>query len=335
MTTSVLVTVWERDTNAPASRLPEGNTLRTAIENRITCLTELAAKAVQNITSSNFKPDYHLIVAPEYLFMKTGASPYLDEDSKELIRARCKAFVDTNVKTILVPGTVLWAKSLTRPQSRATKRGDSEVKQTPRNDPAKLKKYQAASDETLEHLALHERMYRGYRRELFRQAAGWFDGQPHQTRRFARNSAFFVTAASVTTQHKRYENFVEYLAEPDQNVDWTDTIFIPGRTSPIPKFGSMTFGLEICAEHDVGPTAFETAADLDFHIIVSASIPAKAKKSAARTGGYVVHADAKHSSVYKMTSGTTFQEQLCVHNFKVVDNGTDAGSAKSFFCELT
>jgi len=333
MTKKVLVTVWERDTNELASRLPEGGTLQTAIENRIICLTGLAATAMQNISSSNFKPDYHLVVAPEYLFMKTGASPYLDEDSKELIRARCKAFIDTNVTTILVPGTVLWAKSLIRPPTRATSR-TGQLKQTPRNDASRLQKYQAASDQTLENLPSNERVYRGYRQRFFQQVGGWFDGQPHQTRRFARNSAFFITAHSVTTQHKRYENFVEELAEPDQNVDWTDTIFIPGGTSPIPDFGNMSFGLEICAEHDVGPTAFETAADLDFHIIVSASIPAQAKKSAARTGGFIVHADSKHSSVYKMTSGTTFQEQRCVHNFKVVDNGASAGSAKSFFCEL-
>lgn len=344
MAKNVLVTIWDRNTKEPQCRLPD-QTLQVSIQNRMTCIRDMIIRAEQSWpTYRNFLEslsdqgeipldfDLHIFVAPEYLFAKTAPRPYISEMDKELVRARSTQLAQSNNKLILIPGTVLWAKSMIRPEERKFKRGTDEEK----TDPRDFSKHRKTTDFALK-LAPRpaQRQYQPYRKEVFNEIDRWMKEEPTPKRHMARNTAFVCMGDNVVTQHKRFENIgLDGLEEPDNHSDWEDLIFIPGTSSPIPTKDGLILGLEICAEHACKPALVFSGGLLDFHILISASIEVDPKAVAAKAGGYVIHADSLGSAVYQVGNDKSLNFYGCCYHVEVYDSGSPAGCAKTYMCTV-
>jgi hypothetical protein len=344
MAKNVLVTIWERNTKETQCRLSDDQTLQVKIQNRMACIEGMIGQAEQawpsyhnwleslpnqaGLSPADF--DLHLFVAPEYLFAKSAPRPYINEMDKEIVRACSTALASSNSKLILIPGTVLWAKSMIRPEGRKFRRGTEEEKTTPRD----FSKHRKPTDFGLRFAPQSaQRQYQKYRNQVFSVIDQWTLGGPSPERHMARNTAFVCMGDQVVTQHKRFENIGLYgLEEPDNQSDWTDLIFVPGTSAPIPLKEGLRLGLEICAEHACKPALMFSGGGLDFHVLISASIEVNPAAVAAKRGGYVIHADSSGATVYEVGDGKALSTVGCSYQVDVYDSGAPAGTAKTYMC---
>lgn len=342
---NVLVTVWQVGTERSQDRIADGAALVNNITTRLQDLRNLIKDAeknwlsFQNVFSDfNYQFDYHLFVAPEYLFAKSGTRPFLSESQKEIIRAAISEYAQSNNKLILIPGTTLWAKSTARPGTRQAKRGTTQQKSggAQRN----LSKYvnvyrenyeeynsnftKGSKDPAFESIGLS----RQHRQNEFGERLENND----DTLSIVRNTAFMAWGTTIHKCHKRYEN-VDYetrrILEVDNQVDWSNMMFMPGfQEDPYTTIHGMDVAVEICAEHALGFLKSHNMGNNHFHVIVSASVDFDKQMAQAKNGGYVVHADSREADVYFNDGGTIKKS----HPLMVF--GTIGGKAKCYMCPI-
>jgi hypothetical protein len=86
-------------------------------------------------------------------------------------------------------------------------------------------------------------------------------------------------------------------------------MFVPGTQDECPEIGEGTrkfrFGVEICFDHGNGVLKHRAPGNLQFHIVVSDSVPTRPGNMAMRNGGYFLHAstDYNESVVYRRDNG--------------------------------
>jgi len=339
----VLVSLWNRDTRVQASRLKNDHQRSVSIQQRLTALQQVVQRSAADWGAYQSEReryghqaedfDYHLVVAPEYLFAIEGAQPFLSEMEKETIRAALVHSAAQNPKLILIPGTTLWKKSMVRPNERTNKRGTQQPKPADRNFP---QRFVQANTGTLGALMrTNQRMdfgiYRAAREDPFMKLQQWAQQAPDATRHIARNTAFIAWGNNLHTHHKMYENLSDQdgvtVEEGSSGVDWSETVFMPGELKPIPPVYGLAFDLHICAEHPLR----RSANTCDFHVILSASVELEPRALSARQGGYIIHADSNGGSVYV---GVTRTEIEPIYGFSVNDHGLPAGGVNCYACAI-
>lgn len=327
----VLVTVW--GCNTLENRLRTEHTL-VWLQNRVCGVAAVNQKAKDNCPSS-FVPDYTMVVAPEYLFAKVSARPFLSEQEKESVRLTASQMCRADPRMIMIPGTTLWAKSMIRPENKRLKRGTTTPKPGGELRDFNKPEYREAVGGTLKILGtrLHHKMYTALSEDTFAKTEKWATEAPNAARVLVRNSGFVIWAGNVFTQHKRYANVgLNGLSELAEDVNWDNALFMPGGHQTLPPVFGMRMGLEICAEHEIGPLK-KLLPGLDFQIIVSASIEVDVANVAAKDGGYVVHADSLQSGVYRR-EGSDLVPVKALGSFEVMDAGVSTGSATFYACEV-
>jgi len=338
----VLVTLWDRDTRLSASRFPDDPNVLIWAQNRMLCLEYMTQQAEERwpawsaVHNNSREFDYHLVVAPEYLFAKAGNRPFLEEAQKESIRAIAVNIAARNPKLILVPGSVVWRKSMLRPNSRLHKRGTQDAK--PGGAVRDFTRYDEINTRSLNYLQMTRQtfdrtLYSKSRQPSFEQINTWSQQPPQANRYIGRNTAYVFWENNVHTHHKAFENIgMTGVEEASINVDWSDTLFMPGRLAPVPQVHGMSFGLEVCAEHAFKPALMLSGKQCHFHLIVSASIQFVPGKGAAKNGGFIVHADSSDSAVYGIDDLGVAQKQQPIYQFGMMDAGLNAGEAVSYLC---
>jgi predicted amidohydrolase len=249
-----------------------------------------------------------LIVLPEYFLSQSqvniGAAKALDEGQKDAALATLRGWSQWFPEQLLVPGTIAFRKPLVRPATKPGVRADGSVKadrtmklvanlraapDTPRIQQAYAGNPHAVSPSTADKLAtfgLHEQLRRM--------------GLPVQTFIY-KNQAFVIQNGHVLYKYNKRRDFFETHGAPN-DIHAPDTSL--GATQVI---HGMTFGFEICFDHNQGALAGDIAREHQvagalqnhgyavampvppqIHVVVSASVHNAG--SPVREGGLYVHA---------------------------------------------
>ncbi|MHA6492786.1 hypothetical protein ACX0MV_05985 [Pseudomonas borbori] len=332
---NVIVTVCKFDT----VQMPlNAQNTDVNIQDRLRCIVEASDRAKAQWESYrgrilNLEEIHHqMVVAPEYAFIKAGVRPFLTEDEKERLRATIVGITQDKNDLILIPGTALWGKSMVRPESRQLKRGTNQLKQEPRV--INKAGYREDIEQGVNNIRdrFYNRLYKGTGQSLLDIVDSWSKEELDPEKIIVRNSAFIGWNGGLFTQHKRYANFQQQIAEPTPNVDWQKAVFMPGGYRPCPPIFGMQIGVEICAEHEIAPLC-NIQNNLNFHVILSASIEFNINKAAVRERGYIVHADTRDSEVYAITDGRVVT-QTPFTSFDLAEAGRALGTVKSYICKV-
>lgn len=111
----------------------------------------------------------------------------------------------------------------------------------------------------------------------------------------AKNTVFAFNRGKIIADYTKRTDFHEVL----NYGAGTHTQFVPGVTPGRMTVGGVTFGAEICYDHNRSilkntPTIDPKAADPEVHLLCSAYVDFKADSSRMRVGGYVAHGCNQH-----------------------------------------
>ena len=72
-------------------------------------------------------------------------------------------------------------------------------------------------------------------------------------------------------------------------------LYVPGSSSAAEEIHQFDFGFEICFDHENGALKAKSTG-VDFHILVSDSVPTKTGNACLIVGGYLIHASSDHTA---------------------------------------
>lgn len=273
---------------------------------------------------------YLLFVAPEYLFARSDTAHAITQAEKREVVRLLAALSLRYPELILVPGSIAWKKPAVRPASELRKRDPETGRRTgPEKEESRVSKFmqridwdvhtQSAMAEHRVERHLHAKLadkthsleqkkrlqsaeYRQAlltavlddlkreRKDKFTQMAVNLSTAPERCF-VARNTAYaFHNGREVARYHKR-GNFHEVV--PDES-DGGYVIFEPGGgpegNGDTFDLDGVTFGIEICLDHNMGYLSQTSSARPDIQILMSARVTFVPEHLFVPEHCYLVHA---------------------------------------------
>lgn len=273
---------------------------------------------------------YMLFTAPEYLFAYSDKQHLITESNKQgLVRSLAVLSKDVPLM-ILMPGSIAWKKPLIRGdtssriekfEARMHLNAEAQMHQAPdyvfrtinsETDLTRRLKQFDEREDILEHRKRQIQLATDMSLQRMRKNAL---ASPERCY-LARNTAYaFHDGKEVGRYHKRADFHEVFPDESDEKF----VLFMPGGggNNHRDRFtvGPIRFGLEICADHEVGYLSSAKGPQPHVHVVLSAKVRFNPTHAAAAQNGYVVHAcsDDGLSAVYH--SGQAIKEvQAESHN---------------------
>lgn len=268
---------------------------------------------------------YFLFTAPEYLFAYSDRRHLISEEEKRgLVRSLAVMSRDFPMM-IMIPGSIAWKK----PMLRSNKTSRLEKFHQRIEASSKVQMHQApdwvsrsinnAPNSKIKALYFEtrERMLSDQLKtvqETSKQTIARADSNALETPErcfFARNTAYaFQDGKEVGRYHKQADYFEVFPEESDGGF----VVFMPGgggRQQDRFQVGPLGFGMEICADHEVGYLSARGGLSPDLHVVLSAKVRLDFTHTVTTKGGYIVHAcsDSHLCGVY----GNGLGESFAVH----------------------
>lgn len=254
---------------------------------------------------------YHaLFVAPEYYFANQRSlnDRFFQHGVKRWIMSALSAVAEDFPRLLIIPGTVLWTKQVSR--------GQNDAKSAERVEKVKGR-YDAVSgllDPRRQHIQnVHGAEFGNTKWFIDAQSnePGWthhgqfereenrprYENSTHMPSYYldsvggtliAQNTAYVAKGATILKYHK-----VGNSAEVDGEFD--DVVFAPGSIAGTFKMGDVRYGLEVCMDHWLGVLSGSGAAPVHVQIITSSSTPNRDFHYHVRAGGLLVHSSTDES----------------------------------------
>ena len=243
-----------------------------------------------------------IFIAPEYYFTKptlSGRRDFLDLLSKNFLDIQLKQLSRDFPRILLVPGTIHYDIEMTPEDKIQT--GYQLLK--------------AAKDRILRQNAL-AKPRTVLEKSMSHNPTGTFSKVPSMNEmatklldpntkpRKVHNMTSLLLNGRVWASYDKHTDFYEAKSiSPDQSM------FVPGTQDECPEIGDgarkFRFGVEICFDHGNAVLKHRAPGNLQFHIVVSDSVPTNPGNMAMRNGGYFLHAstDYNESVVYRRENG--------------------------------
>jgi len=238
------------------------------------------------------------------------------EENLETFKELTAKLTHPTGKLLLIPGTMAWLKPFDREKGIARHRAAEKAKRNP-GKPLLDRGTKAEYD--LDHAALKrgKQIHRGHtqhpandmRYAKWGAETGFVGGNAYGNRpvpkteqkrdlinnhqdqvQILRNSLYVIAGGEVLHKYNKVADYHEVLDMDDQ-----PSVFVPGDLErQIKELFGKRFGFEICLDHDLNMLGFGRAKPLkeqiDFHILLSASVPAK--QTHLKDGGLFIHASS-------------------------------------------
>jgi predicted amidohydrolase len=268
---------------------------------------ETSAKVTFHSASS--KNMRYAFIAPEYLFTAKRTSSnqrenshFMNEQSKEGVRAELVSLSLRFPDLLLIPGSIGWYKTSQRAAlTQLRKQWGGKTKPATRDMTKYTQRYQAAMGVQRDFSFLpRSDMYEDGDEALKDWQAGALENvrkarSPDEIR-IARNTCFVLKSAQII---HRYDKVFEAHDGTDKDFTvkelGTPMLLMPGTRSPIFERDGIRYGLEMCADHNSAALALHTrklgAAPVDVQVVMSASTGLENAHCVARR--FVIQSDAK------------------------------------------
>ena len=303
----ILVALWSRDVYK--------RTWGYSDDQRLLSLSR-AVKMVQDHVPSSISNQpgaiHSIFVAPEYFFSaqrNADTDPRaVSEEAKDKLVVALRALSSLYPKTLLIPGTIAFRKSLVRPQGKEYK-ADPNTGNRPQ-DQARLKttSREAKAERNLKNmLPVMKTTYKGSPEDDKKHGSQILDFKAkiekiNKKAEVIKNQAYvFLNGALKCKYAKKIDVYESVGSDPG--------VFVPNLKRGVEEIENIKFGFEICGDHGGGIFAALAKSKLagppltsmpDIHIVSSAFIGIEDSKNPAREGGFLLHASSElsHTHVY-------------------------------------
>ncbi len=236
----------------------------------------------------------NMFVVPEYFFAYTHNLHFVDEHTKDMT-VRALRELSRLGNTIVIPGTIPWIKPFTKASN-----GFSALFQSSR--------YNRAITRITKTKALFEPPTNGGAKNIPTSVKTIGAAKTdHSMLYYAQNTAWVMRGGEVLLKYHKRMNGSEISPADIQHIKdlGGDIVWVPGTRTGTFKTDRLSFGLEICAEHDGKALQMSAPSSLvDVHIVISATMKAQPNKAHIRDGGYLLHCDAvEPPSVHQRVGG--------------------------------
>lgn len=228
-----------------------------------------------------------VFAAPEYYFVGgTNAGHFLTRAEKQLLVQQFNAAAAAFPHFLVFGGTVGWYET---------------IAEAPGTFIADYKNNLAAAGGLPHHATAQRETLGDFMDEVLERFSDRFV-QNDVAVRIVHNTALISAGGTPSVYDKRFESIDNNDLSQDipgfNNFPYDDCIFSPGRHSPLVDFNGLTFGLEICADHESASLLDASAgAAPDVHVICSATVSPTEQHVACRDGGYLIQADSRSAMV--------------------------------------
>ncbi len=325
--------IWSIDTEILADGNAANAVAKMSLFDRLGLLGKVAAEAYAIGTKKwRSGPDkdrlqlmYVLFTAPEYLFAYSDRQHLISEEDKQGLVRSLQVLSGEFPLMIMVPGSIAWKKPMLR--SDRSSRFDkfarrmeidtrAQMHQAPDfvhrsinkmpAGPQKLKEF----EEREEAVSHRQRVVQALTKRALTQVQKNIEEDPDRCQ-LARNTAYaFHGGREIGRYHKRANFHEVFKDESDEGF----VVFMPGgdggNHNDRFQVGDLRFGMEICADHDIGYLGASPGPAPHIQVLLSAKVQFEPTHLAVQPAGYLVHACSDHalSSVY----GNGIGESLAV-----------------------
>lgn len=278
-------------------------------------------KPTEKVHKANETKDQFLFVAPEYLFTAKD-SHFMDEQSCEMLRAQLVFLSLRYPDLLLIPGSAGWFKTNQRAAAKLFRK-KVEPKDYAKKSKRDMGKYVGRLEKELGRELDYETAMGKENMYLYKNAHEDKDFNiEYSLKEFAdklkesgdeirivKNTCFVLHQAGIIHKYDKSFEAASGMGY-DEDIEKIDlkrpTLFMPGKHNPAFTHGGVSYGLELCADHNSAALALYSKTikptDIDVQIVMSASTELEDKHQVASK--YVIQADASFGLVLDAEGST-------------------------------